>query len=86
MENKESHKFVFDKSNYRFLFIGLALNIIGFILMVGGAAESKDVFNAETLFSHTRITVAPILIVTGYIVIIYGIIKKNKSSQEEKLD
>jgi hypothetical protein len=54
--------------------------------MVGGVAESNDVFNAETLFSHTRITVAPILIVTGYIVIIYGIIKKNKSSQEEKLD
>jgi uncharacterized membrane protein len=86
MENKEDHKFVFDKSNYRFLYIGLALNIIGFILMIGGAAESKDVFDAEALFSPIRITLAPILIVAGYIVIIYGIIKKNKSSQEEKID
>lgn len=86
MENKENHTFVFNKSNYRFLFIGLALNIIGFILMIGGAAESKEVFDAEALFSPIRITVAPILIVTGYIVMIYGIIKKNKPSQEDKLD
>jgi len=86
MENKEEHKFVFDKSNYRFLYIGLALNVIGFILMIGGAAESKDVFDADELFSPIRITLAPILIVTGYIIIIYGIIKKNKPSQEEKID
>lgn len=86
MENKENHKFVFDKSNYRFLFIGLALNVLGFILMIGGAAESKEVFDEEALFSPIRITIAPILIVAGYIIIIYGIIKKNKPSQEEKID
>jgi uncharacterized membrane protein len=86
MENKETHKFVFDKSNYRFLFIGLALNVIGFILMIGGAAESKEVFDEAALFSPIRITVAPMLIVAGYIIIIFGIIKKNAPSQEEKLD
>lgn len=76
MENKDRKPFVFNKSNYKFLLIGLALNVIGFLLMIGGAAPSPDEFNAEELFSHRRITIAPILIVLGYIVIIYSIMKK----------
>lgn len=76
MENKDRKPFVFNKSNYKFLLIGLALNVIGFLLMIGGAAPSPDEFNADELFSHRRITLAPILIVVGYIVIIYSIMKK----------
>ncbi len=75
-ENNVKHSFVFDSSNYKLLLIGLAVNIIGFLLMIGGAADSPDEFNAEELFSHRRITVAPIVIVLGYLIIFYSIIKK----------
>ncbi|MEX1191087.1 MAG: DUF3098 domain-containing protein [Brumimicrobium sp.] len=75
METNQKN-FIFNRSNYILLFIGIALNILGFILMIGGAAESKDVFNEEELFSQVRITISPILILLGYIVIIYSIMKK----------
>lgn len=84
MKNHDSNNaFVFSKENYTYLFIGLALNVVGFILMIGGAAEDPDKFNADELFSHVRITIAPILIVLGYVVIIYGIMKKPKNNTED---
>ena len=79
---KQTHNFVFDKSNYLFLIIGLILNIVGFILMIGGAAESKEIFDEKELFSNIRITIAPMLIILGYVVIIFGIIKKNDTDQK----
>ena len=76
--------FVFNRSNYILLLIGIGLNILGFILMIGGAAETKEAFNEEELFSHIRITLSPILILLGYIVIIYSIMKKPKKAEKEQ--
>jgi hypothetical protein len=76
--------FGFNKSNYRLLYIGLAFNVVGFILMIGGGAESLDEFKGEELFSHVRITLAPILIVLGYIFILYSIMKPNKKAKSEE--
>ena len=81
---KDSIKhFVFNPENYKLLFIGLAINILGYILMIGGGAESLNEFNADELFSTTRITVAPILIVLGYGIILFSIMKKSKKSTKE---
>jgi hypothetical protein len=74
--------FGFQKENYKILLIGLAINIVGFILMIGGATEDPNVFSEEELFSSTRITVSPMLILLGYIVILYAIMKKPKSTEE----
>lgn len=79
--NKEKRHFVFNRSNYILLLIGIGLNVLGFLLMIGGAAESLDEFNEAELFSHRRITVAPIVIILGYIVILYSIMKKPKSEE-----
>lgn len=76
--------FGFNKDNYRLLYIGLALNVVGFILMIGGGAESLDEFNASELFSHVRITLAPILILLGYVFILYAIMKPNKKAKSEE--
>ena len=48
--------------------------------MIGGGAESLNEFNADELFSTTRITVAPILIVLGYGIILFSVMKKSKNS------
>ena len=70
--------FAFQKENYKWLIIGLIINIIGFILMIGGGSDDPNKFNAEELFSPIRLTVSPILIISGYIVMIYAIMKKPK--------
>ena len=50
--------------------------------MIGGATEDPNVFNEDELFSSTRITISPFLILLGYIVILYAIMKKPKTSEE----
>lgn len=74
--------FGFQKENYKILLIGLAINIVGFILMIGGATEDPNAFSEEELFSSTRITIAPMLILLGYVVILYSIMKKPKGPEE----
>lgn len=85
MEKKDSNnKFIFSKENYIYLLVGIALNVLGFFLMKGGASESPQEFNADELFSEVRLTVAPILIILGYAVIIFGIMKTPKKSKSEE--
>jgi heme/copper-type cytochrome/quinol oxidase subunit 2 len=83
MIEKDNKAFLFNKSNYTFLIIGVVLNVIGFLLMIGGAAENLNDFNPEELFSPVRLTVAPILILLGYAVIIYSIMKKPKAIKND---
>lgn len=61
--------------------------LFGYILMSGGGSADPNTFNAEELFSARRITVAPIVVLLGYITIGVGIMyraKKNQSSEVEK--
>ena len=74
--------FAFQKENYKWLLIGLVLNVIGFILMIGGGSDDPNKFDAAELFSPVRLTVAPILIIAGYVVMIYAIMKKPKKKME----
>jgi hypothetical protein len=74
----DKNKFVFGSQNYYLIVGGFLVSLIGFFLMIGGGSEDPTQFNADELFSHTRITVAPILVILGYGVVIYGIMKKNK--------
>ena len=69
--------FAFGKENYRLMLIGLALIAIGFLLMIGGGSKDPSQFNPE-IFSFRRITLAPILILAGYVVEIFAIMKKPK--------
>jgi hypothetical protein len=70
-------EFAFGKQNYILLFIGLGLIVLGFLLMIGGGSKDPNVFNPN-IFSPRRITVAPILILAGYVVEIFAIMKKPK--------
>lgn len=75
----EKEKFVFGTENYRLIIGGFVLSLIGFFLMIGGGSEDPTVFDEAELFSHTRITLAPILVIAGYGIVIYGIMKKRKA-------
>lgn len=68
----------FGRDNYLWVIIGLAFLLIGFILMIGGGSNDPDVFN-EAIFSFRRITLAPILVLIGFGIQIYAIMKKDKN-------
>jgi hypothetical protein len=81
---KNTNKFGFQPENYKLLLIGLGINILGFLLMIGGATDDPTKFDASELFSPIRITVAPFLIIGGYIVIMYSIMRKVKPVKKDK--
>ena len=61
--------------NYKILLLGFVLIVLGFALMAGGGSDDPAVFNYE-MFSWRRITLAPIVVVVGFVVEIYAILKK----------
>lgn len=75
--------FYFGKENYKWMLVGLALVVIGFLLMLGPDANTVDgKFNPdawnEGIFSVVRIRIAPLLIIAGFAVETYAILKRNK--------
>ena len=71
---------LFDKQNLRLMLIGVAAIAIGMLLMVGGKSNDPAVFNEKEVYSFTRITLAPILIVAGLVIEIVAIFKKPKTN------
>ncbi len=69
--------FPLGKENYKLILIGLGIILLGFILMIGGGSKDPNVFNEE-IFSFRRITLAPILVLFGFLFQIYAIMKKPK--------
>jgi hypothetical protein len=63
--------------NIIILLVGMAFVIIGFTLMAGGASDDPQKFNPD-VFSQTRITVAPILVLLGFAINIAAIMLKPK--------
>ena len=69
---------LFDKQNYMLMAAGLVVLAIGFFLMAGGKSADPTVFKPEEVYSTTRITIAPILIMAGFIIEIVAIMRKPK--------
>ena len=83
VSTEEKRKFMpFRKDNYMFLLAGLAFIAIGFILMIGGSSPDVDVFD-EGVYSFRRITLSPILIILGFVIEIYAIMKRPKKENKE---
>ena len=74
--------FPLGRENYILLIIGFIIIVTGFLLMIGGKAENPNEFFPEQIFSFRRITLAPIIVLFGFIFEIWAIMKKPK--EEEK--
>lgn len=68
----------FQKNKYIGLILIVSLLTLGFILMSGGGSNDPNVFNEE-MFSFRRITLAPLIIVSSYIALIWLILKKSSN-------
>lgn len=59
---------LFEKENLKWMLIGLGVIILGFILMSGGKSSDPNAFDQKEIYSFRRITLAPILIVAGFVI------------------
>ncbi len=71
--HKQDLNFVFGKRNYIFMFIGLAVIALGFLLMAGGGSDDPNVFNEE-IYNFRRIRLAPALVLIGFGIEVYAIL------------
>lgn len=74
-------EFAFGKQNYRLLLIGLGFLLLGYILMIGGGSDDPNVFS-PALFNFQRLTLAPLLLIIGFVIEIFAIMKKPKESEQ----
>lgn len=72
--------FAFGKDNYTFILVGVGVLVIGYLLMIGGGADSPDKFNPE-IFSTRRVTIAPVTLLIGFGIVLYGIMRKPKTEE-----
>jgi len=71
--------FVFKKKNYILLISGLVLILLGIFLMIGGESEDHTKFSEE-IFNFQRLTLAPILIVSGFVLEIFAVMLKSDNN------
>ena len=72
----DKKNFAFDKTNFILLAIGMAIVVIGFLLMVG--PNSTDTAFEPDIFSVRRIKVAPVVCLAGFVMMIYAVVRKPK--------
>ena len=73
--NEQKQEFLFAKQNYLILLAGLGVIALGFILMAGGGSDDPNVFNEE-IFNFRRIRLAPTLVLIGFGIVVYSIMKQ----------
>ena len=77
-------EFIFGRQNFIIMGVGLALVLVGLLAMVGGAMPDPNTWAPNTIYSFRRITLAPILMLAGFVVVIYGIFKKTAETADTK--
>lgn len=80
MSEKVKDNLAFGRENYILFVAAVVVVIIGYLLMSGGGSEDPTVFNKDEIFSPMRITVAPIVVLLGFALAVYAIMKKPKAN------
>ncbi|MBO5672438.1 MAG: DUF3098 domain-containing protein [Alistipes sp.] len=79
--DKNNQRMPFTRKNYIVMLIGVCVIILGFVLMSGGGEHTATHFD-ESIFSFRRITLAPIVVIAGFVVEIYAIMKRFDEDKE----
>jgi len=77
VKEKPQLDFAFGKINYQLLIIGVAFLLVGYVLMIGGGSDDPNVFS-EKIFNFQRLTLAPILLIIGFVIEVFAIMIKPK--------
>ncbi len=73
---KRNDQLVFGRENYKWMLIGIAIMVVGYICMSGGAMPDANTWDESIIYSPVRIILAPFLILLGLGVEVYAIFKK----------
>ena len=76
--------FAFDKTNYVLLAVGMAVVVIGFLLM-SGAGSTESTYNPD-IFSARRIKVAPLVCLAGFVSMIFAVVYRKKEAGNDFQD
>jgi hypothetical protein len=84
MAEKDAKKisFAIPKESYKHILIGFGAVVIGFLLMMGGGSDNPAEFSRD-IFSFRRITLAPIVVLAGFVYIIWAIMRKPKQENQD---
>lgn len=74
-------EFIFGRQNFILFGTGLGLVLLGLLAMSGGSMPDPNTWDPNIIYSFRRITLAPILMLAGFAVVIYGIFKKGGASK-----
>lgn len=77
----KNHGFLFDKRNYLLMLAGIVFIVLGLIIMAGGGSDNPNVFNPD-IFNTQRLTVAPILILLGFVIEVFAIMLKPREKAD----
>ena len=80
-ETETKRSFALGKQNYKLMAIGFAIIVVGFILMAGGRSDNPNVFSGD-IFSFRRITLAPLVVLAGFVFEVYAIMKKPEEGKQ----
>ena len=74
---------LFERDNLMWMLIGIVVMTIGFVLMAGGKSNDPNVFNRDEVYSTRRITLAPIIVLAGLVVLIVGLFRNSRKTTTE---
>jgi hypothetical protein len=77
------NNFAIPRKNLVCILVGFFLMILGYLLMTGGGTSDPSIFPEEEMFSFRRITLAPLLILAGFVVEIFAIMRRSESGKPE---
>ncbi len=80
-----NNKLAVPVENYKYILIGVITTVVGFFLMSGGGSEDPSIFLEEELFSFRRITLAPFVIMIGFTIVLFAILKRPKQTSVEEV-
>lgn len=76
-DKQNSNGLLFGKNNFVYMIVGLVLILLGFVLMSGGEMTDPNIWDTSVIYSHRRITVAPILVLIGLGLQVFAVFKKS---------
>lgn len=79
MSNEKATPSIFNKENYKWMLLGLLIMAVGMLLMTGGKNTDPAVFDKSKVYSSTRITIAPLLILAGLVIEVFAIFRQPKT-------
>ncbi len=75
-QTPQGEELLFGKNNFILMAAGVALMVLGYAAMTGGAQPSPDVWDESIIYSFRRITLGPLLVLAGIGVEIFAIFKR----------